>query len=220
MADNFKIAASILSAEFSCLKKEIEEAENAGIDWIHIDVMDGHFVPNLTMGPFIVEACRKITSLPLDVHLMIEHPERLLVDFANAGATSLSVHIEDNPNLHRTLQSIKDLGCKTGVVINPGTDASLCIPIMHLADILLVMSVNPGFSGQKFLPKVLLKVTFLHDQIEKLRSNTLIQVDGGIDASTLPAAYQAGARVFVSASAIFKHPGGITAGINSLRNSL
>jgi ribulose-phosphate 3-epimerase len=220
MADNFKIAASILSADFSCLKKEIEEAENAGIDWIHIDVMDGHFVPNLTMGPFIVEACRKITSLPLDVHLMIEHPERLLVDFTNAGATLLSVHIENNPNLHRTLQSIKDLGCKTGVVINPGTDASLCTPIMHLADILLVMSVNPGFSGQKFLPEVLSKVTFLHDQIDKLSINTLIQIDGGIDASTLPAAYQAGARVFVSASAIFKHPGGIKAGINSLRNSL
>lgn len=220
MEKKVKLAASILSADFSCLKKEIEVAESAGIDWLHIDVMDGHFVPNLTMGPFIVDACRKITDLPLDVHLMVEQPERLLSDFANAGASSLSVHVENNPNLHRTMQSIKDLGCKAGVVINPGTDATLCIPVLHLSDIVLVMSVNPGFSGQKFLPEVLPKVACLFKQIEKMNLLTLIQIDGGIDATTLPEAYRAGARIFVAASAIFKNPQGIKAGIENLRNSL
>jgi ribulose-phosphate 3-epimerase len=151
MDKKFIISASILSADFSCLKEEIEKAENAGVDWIHIDVMDGHFVPNLTMGPFIVETCRKITHLPLDVHLMVEHPERLLIDFSNAGASSLSIHIENNPNIHRSLQTIRNLGCSTGVVINPGTDAVLCKPILHLADIILVMSVNPVFWTKIFI---------------------------------------------------------------------
>lgn len=220
MVTDFKIAASILSADFSCLKEEINAAENAGIDSFHIDVMDGHFVPNITMGPFIVETCRRLTELPLDVHLMIEHPERFLSDFVNAGASLLSVHVENNPNLHRTLQKIKGMGCKVGVVLNPGTHASLCTPVLHLTDIVLVMSVNPGFSGQKFLPEVLPKVTFLADQISKMNTNTLIEIDGGINASNIALAYKAGARVFVSASAIFKHSKGISAGVNSLRSSL
>lgn len=220
MVTDFKIAASILSADFSCLKEEIKAAESAGIDSIHIDVMDGHFVPNITMGPFIVETCRRLTELPLDVHLMIEHPERFLSDFVNAGASLLSVHVENNTYLHRTLQKIKGMGCKVGVVLNPGTHASLCTPVLHLTDIVLVMSVNPGFSGQKFLPEVLPKVSFLADQISKMNLNTLIEIDGGINASNIALAYKAGARVFVSASEIFKNPNGISAGVNSLRSSV
>jgi ribulose-phosphate 3-epimerase len=220
METKIKIAASILSADFSCLDKEIKAAERAGADWIHIDVMDGHFVPNLTMGPFIVETCRRMTELPLDVHLMVDHPERLLVDFINAGATILSIHVENNANLHRTLQIIKDMGCKAGIVLNPGTDASRCTPVLHMADIVLVMSVNPGFSGQKFLPEVLPKVSYLANQITEMNFSTLIEIDGGINATTLPQAFEAGASVFVAASAIFKYPDGISAGIASLRNSV
>jgi ribulose-phosphate 3-epimerase len=220
METKIKIAASILSADFSCLDKEIKAAERAGADWIHIDVMDGHFVPNLTMGPFIVETCRRMTELPLDVHLMVDHPERLLVDFINAGATILSIHVENNANLHRTLQIIKDMGCKAGIVLNPGTDASRCGPVLHMADIVLVMSVNPGFSGQKFLPEVLPKVSYLANQITEMNFSTLIEIDGGINATTLPQAFEAGASVFVAASAIFKYPDGISAGIASLRNSV
>lgn len=216
--EKYKISASILSADFSCLKDQIKAAERAGVDWIHIDVMDGHFVPNLTMGPFIVEACRKMTELPLDVHLMIENPERLIIDFANAGASSLLVHVENHQNLHRTLQNIKSLGCRPGVVINPGTKASLCQPVLHMTDIVLVMSVNPGYSGQKFLPEVLSKVSYLANQIAKKNLATLIEIDGGINSFTLPQAYEAGARIFVAASAIFKHPEGISAGVASLRN--
>jgi ribulose-phosphate 3-epimerase len=220
MAYDFKISASILSADFACLGKEIEEAESAGVDWIHIDVMDGHFVPNLTMGPFIVEACRRLTDLPLDVHLMVKHPEHLLMDFANAGATSMSVHVENNPNLHQTLLTIKELRCNTGVVLNPGTDAVLCKPVLHLADLVLVMSVNPGYSGLKFLPEVLPKVTHVSHLISDMNLKTQIEIDGGIDSTTLPLAYQAGARIFVSASAIFKHDDGIREGIASLRKSV
>jgi ribulose-phosphate 3-epimerase len=220
MVDDFIISASILSADFSCLNKEIKDAENAGVDWIHIDVMDGHFVPNLTMGPFIVETCRRVTDLPLDVHLMVERPEQLLVDFANAGATSLSIHVENNPNVYQILQTIRELGCKAGVVLNPGTDAILCMPVLHLVDIVLVMSVNPGFSGQQFLPEVLPKVSYLYDHIMSNNFNTQIEIDGGIDSTTLPQAYKAGARIFVSASAIFKHSNGINAGIASLRSSV
>ena len=220
MTKNIKIAASILSADFSCLGREIEEAKAAGADWIHVDVMDGHFVPNITMGPFIVEACRQLTGLPIDVHLMIENPERYLEDFVLAGATYLSVHVENQPNLHRTLQTIRELGCNPGVVINPGTPASFCLPVLHMIDLVLIMSVNPGFSGQTFLPEVLPKVAYIRDQIDHNEFDIHLEIDGGIDAGTLPKAHNAGARVFVSASAIFKHPEGIHKGIQSLKNSV
>ena len=214
------LSTSILSADFSRLGEQIHAAEEAGADWIHIDVMDGHFVPNITMGPFIVETCRKITKLPIDVHLMIENPERFVEAFASAGATGLSVHFENNPNIYRTLEQILGFGCRPGIVINPGTPAiglSSVLPIVYLV---LVMTVNPGYSGQVFIPDMVKKVTEVKNLIQTNHSNALIQVDGGITHETLPETYAAGARVFVAATAIFKHPGGIAAGIQALRDSV
>jgi ribulose-phosphate 3-epimerase len=220
MPNSYLIAPSILSADFTRLGEQIAAAESAGADWIHIDVMDGHFVPNLTLGPVIVSACRQATRLPLDVHLMVEKPEHLLEAFQKAGADSLTVHVETCPHLHRTLQTIRGLGCRAGVVLNPSTPASLIEPVLHLIDLVLVMSVNPGFSGQSFLPEVLPKVTQLRRTLETVNPAALMQIDGGITSATLPAARQAGAQVFVAANAIFKHPQGIAAGIQALRACL
>ena len=219
MTRPFFISPSILSADFTRLKDQIDQVEAAGGDWIHIDVMDGHFVPNLTMGPFIVEACRRITSLPLDVHLMMEHPESLLEEFAQAGANHLYVHVETCPHLHRTLQMIHALGCKAGVVLNPGTPAVSIEPVLHLADLVLVMSVNPGFSGQEFLPEVTPKITEVRQMLDRINPDALIVVDGGVTAETLPQIANAGAQVFIAASAVFKHPQGIAEGIRQLRAS-
>jgi ribulose-phosphate 3-epimerase len=214
----YLISSSILSADFTRLGQQISEAENAGVDWIHVDVMDGHFVPNLTMGPFIVNACRQITQLPLDVHLMVESPENLLQAFAEAGASILSVHVETCPNLHRTLQTIRELGCKAGVVLNPATPVALVEPVLHMVDLVLVLSVNPGFSGQQFLPEVLPKLTSLRRQLEQVNPGVWLEVDGGINSQTLPLVIQAGANVFVAAHAIFENPGGIAAGVQELRS--
>lgn len=219
MAD-FLLSSSILSADFAALEQQIRAAEKAGVDWIHIDVMDGHFVPNITMGPFIVETVRRITRLPLDVHLMIEHPERLIEDFASAGATNLTVHIEGNPNIYRTLQAIKGLGVRSSIVLNPGTPASSLQAVLPIVDMVLVMSVNPGYSGQEFLPETPEKIAAVRAMLDKIGSSAPIEVDGGITEETLPACYQAGARVFVAATAIFKHPQGIEAGVRALRSSL
>ncbi len=217
MPARYLIAPSILSSDFTRLGEQIREAAQAGADWIHIDVMDGHFVPNLTMGPFIVEACRRITELPLDVHLMVEAPERLLEAFARAGASNLSVHVETCPNLHRTLQTIHELGCKAGVVLNPATPASLVEPVLHMVDLVLVLSVNPGYSGQTFLPEVLPKVSFLRERLDEVNPQAWLEIDGGMNTDTLPRALKAGANAFVAAHAIFDHPEGITAGIHTLR---
>jgi len=217
MPGKYLISTSILSADFSRLGEQIGEAEAAGADWIHVDVMDGHFVPNLTMGPFIVEACRSITTLPLDVHLMIEKPDLLIGAFASAGASLLSVHVEACPNLHRTLQNIRQLGCRAGVVLNPGTPAILIEPVLHMVDLVLVMSVNPGASGQVFLPEVLPKVTQVRQMLDSVNSQAMVEIDGGITTETLPAALKAGVQVFVTAYAVFKNPAGIAAGINSLK---
>ena len=153
MSNPHILAPSILSADFTRLGEEIAACEAAGADWLHIDVMDGHFVPNITMGPFIVEACKRVTKLPLDVHLMIEKPEGLLEAFAKAGANHLTVHVETCPHLHRTLEFIKSLGCTAGVTLNPGTPIGAIKSVLHLADLVLVMSVDPGFSGGKFVPE-------------------------------------------------------------------
>lgn len=217
MSKPYLIAPSILSADFTQLGAQIQAAELAGADWIHIDVMDGHFVPNLTMGPFIVSACRSVTQLPLDVHLMVTEPENLLKPFAKAGATNLTVHVETCPNLHRTLQVIRELGCHPGVVINPATPVSLIEPVIHLADLILVMSVNPGYSGQRFLPEVLPKVADIRQLLERTNPAAWLEIDGGIDQDTLPLALSAGANVFVAATAVFRHPSGIAAGIHALK---
>jgi len=220
MAEKILISTSILSANFAHLEAQIREAEAAGADWIHIDVMDGHFVPNLTMGPFIVETVRKITRLPLDVHLMVTNPEDMVEWFASAGADRRSVQIESTPHIYQLLQRICELGCRPGVVINPGTPASALETCLHLADLVLVMTVNPGFSGQAFIPEVVPKISQVRDMIQKKRLSTLIQVDGGITTQTLPQTYMAGARVFVAATAIYKHPDGIAAGIQQLRDAV
>jgi ribulose-phosphate 3-epimerase len=220
MPGPYLIATSILSADFTRLGEQIAEAEDAGADWIHVDVMDGHFVPNLTMGPFIVEACRRATQLPLDVHLMIESPEHLLTDFSQAGASYLTVHVETCPNLHRTLQMIRELGCKAGVTLNPGTPATLIEPVLHLADLVLVMSVNPGYSGQTFLPEVLPKVMQIRRKLDEVNPKALVEIDGGITPTTLPLALRTGAQVFVTAYSVFKNPDGIAAGIRELREAM
>lgn len=219
MSSNFKIAPSILSADFLHLEDQIRACESAGADWIHVDVMDGHFVPNLTMGPFIVEACKRATRLPLDVHLMVERPEALLEDFAKAGADHLTVHVETCPHLDRTLQAIKSLGCKAGVTLNPGTAAVAIEPVLPIADLVLVMSVNPGFSGQAFIPETVSKVAHIRAKLDAIGSAAWLEVDGGITAETLPHMRAAGATAFVSASAVFKHPQGIAAGIGVLRSA-
>jgi ribulose-phosphate 3-epimerase len=213
------LSSSILSADFSRLADQIHTAEDAGVDWIHIDVMDGHFVPNITMGPFIVETCRRITNLPLDVHLMIEKPELIAAEFISAGATRLSIHIENNPNVHRTLQYIQHLGCKPGIVLNPGTPAVSISSVIDLIDLVLVMTVNPGFSGQSFIEPEVAKVAEVRQMLANHRSNALIQVDGGITPENIHLPYLAGARSFVAATAIFKNPSGIAAGIDSLRKA-
>jgi ribulose-phosphate 3-epimerase len=213
----YVISASILSADFTRLGEEIAVCEEAGADWLHVDVMDGHFVPNITMGPFIVEACRRATKLPLDVHLMIEKPEKYLEAFAKAGASGLTVQVETCPQLDRTLQDIKSLGCKAGVVLNPETPVSEIEPFLHLADLVLVLSVHPGFSGGKFIPESVAKVAEVRRKLDALGSSAWLEVDGGINAETLPKMKEAGATAFVAASAIFKHPQGIMAGIQTLR---
>lgn len=215
-----KISASILSADFSHLADQIKTAEDAGIDWIHIDVMDGHFVPNISMGPFIVETCKKLSALPLDVHLMISNPDQYLKSFIDSGADWVSVHYEGNPNLHRTLQAIREFGAHPSIVVNPGTSVSSIFPVLDIVDMVLVMSVNPGFSGQKFIPSTPDRIRTLYEFSKQLHHQPLIEVDGGISAQTLPACWQAGAQVFVAATSIFKHPNGIAAGIEALKTCI
>jgi ribulose-phosphate 3-epimerase len=212
------LSTSILSADFARLGEEIATVESAGADWIHVDVMDGHFVPNITMGPFIVETCRRITKLPLDVHLMIEEPERYIEAFAKAGATGLTVHVETCPDLSGTLNQIKSLGCKAGVVLNPETPVGAIQHFLPEADLVLVMSVHPGYSGQSFIPESIGKVSEIRKKLDALRSSAWLEVDGGIDVETLPKMKEAGATAFVAATAVFRHPDGPAAGVRSLRD--
>jgi len=218
MTNKYILSTSILSADFARLGEEITTAESAGADWIHVDVMDGHFVPNITMGPFIVETCRRITKLPLDVHLMIEKPERYLEAFAEAGASGLTVHVETCPDLSGTLKQIKLLGCRAGVVLNPETSVGAIQPFLPEADLVLVMSVHPGYSGQHFMPESIAKVSEVRKKLDALRSSAWLEVDGGIDVETLPKMKEAGATAFVAATAVFKHPEGTAAGVKALRD--
>lgn len=198
------IAPSILSADFSCLGQEVSAVEKAGADWIHVDVMDGHFVPNITMGPMVTQAVRRSTSLPVDVHLMIENPDRYIADFAKAGANYISVQVEACPHLHRTLHLIKENGAKAGAVLNPATPLSTITYVLEDMDFVLIMSVNPGFGGQKFIPSALDKIEQVRALIDESGSDILIQVDGGVNANTIADVSAAGADVFVAGSAIFK----------------
>jgi ribulose-phosphate 3-epimerase len=219
-ANQVKIAPSILAADFTRLGDQVREAERAGADRIHIDVMDGHFVPNLTMGTPVVQSLRPITKLPLEVHLMIEEPDRFLDAFAEAGADTLLVHQEGNPNLHRTVGHIKTLGKKAGVVINPATPAIVLDEILADVHIVLVMTVNPGFGGQAFIANMLGKIRRVRQTIDQVNPVCELEVDGGIDAATTLLVVEAGARVLVAGSAIFHDPDGVTAGLARLRNSL
>ena len=220
MPGGLRLAPSILSADFARLGSQIQEVEAAGADWIHVDVMDGHFVPNLTMGPAVVEACRRVTRLPLDVHLMVEEPSRFLEAFADAGADHLTIHIEACPHVHQVIQSIREMGRRAGISLNPGTPPEAVREILPLVDIVLVMSVNPGYSGQQFIEAVLPKIQTLRRWIDEGRFATVIEVDGGIDAATAPLAAGAGAEVFVAATAVFGHKDGIGAGMQALRTAL
>ena len=199
----FKIAPSILAADFANLAQEIRAVEEAGADWLHIDVMDGHFVPNLTIGPPVVASLRKVTGLPLDVHLMIEKPDNYLETFVLAGADILTVHVETCPHLHRTLQCIHKLGKKAGVALNPTTPLIFLEPILEEVDLILIMSVNPGFGGQEFIPQTLKRIQTVGKWIKKYNLKVDLEVDGGINENTLFQVVKAGANVFVAGSAIF-----------------
>lgn len=214
------IAASILSSDLANLEQNIRECEQAGVDWIHVDAMDGHFVPNLTMGPVIVQACRRVTQLPIDCHLMIEKPELLVPNFEEAGASTITIHPENNPNVHRTLGLIRDLGCAPGIAINPGTPADMIEPLLPFVDMVLVMTVNPGYSGQSFIPQMLSKVQRVAKMIKEEEHEIRLEVDGGVNAENIVYLLAAGANTFVSASSIFKHPNGVTGGVSALRNAL
>lgn len=214
------ISPSILSADLSRLGDELRACEAAGVDAIHIDVMDGSFVPNITFGPDIVAACKKVTSLPLDVHLMIVEPEKHLKAFANAGADYLTVHYETCPHIHRTLQTIRELGVKPGLTFNPGTPVEPLELLADMVELVLIMSVNPGFSGQMFIPKAVEKIRRTREILDRQGSKAIVQVDGGISAATIRATYDAGARNFVAGMAVFKHPEGILGGVRALREAL
>ncbi len=199
-----KIAPSILSADFSRLPEQVLQAANSGADWIHLDVMDGHFVPNITFGPIVVEGVRKLTTLPLDVHLMIENADDYLSAFKKAGADILTVHYEACPHLWRTIDNIHELGIRAGVTLNPANPVTLLDPVLSIVEMILVMTVEPGFGAQRFIPETLEKVSYLQKMKQSKGLDFHIEVDGGIDAKTAPLVAKAGADVLVAGNAIFR----------------
>ena len=201
-----RILPSILAADFSKLKEEVKSVEAHGIDMLHIDVMDGHFVPNISFGALIVSALKPNTTCKMDVHLMIENPDKYIPDFVKAGADRISVHIEACPHLHRTIQHIKSFGLKAGVALNPATPISSIKHVLDDLDFVLIMTVNPGFGGQSFIPQMIEKIEEANQYFTSVAPHLVIQVDGGINKDTITACYQAGAREFVAGSAIFKNP--------------
>lgn len=200
-----KIAPSILSADFAKLGEEVAAVDRGGADWIHVDVMDGHFVPNITIGPLVVKAIRPITKLPLDVHLMIEDPDLYIEEFAKAGADYITVHVEACRHLHRTVQHIKSLGVKAGVVLNPATPVESIQHIIADIDMVLLMSVNPGFGGQKFIPEVLPKIRKVKEMAREKGVTIDIEIDGGVNSETAKLCVEAGATVLVAGSAVYNH---------------
>lgn len=214
-----KIAPSILSADFARLGEEVKAVEKAGADYIHVDVMDGHFVPNITIGPLVVEGVHKVTDLPLDVHLMIENPDQYINDFAKAGAGIITVHTEAVNHLHRSVQLIREAGCSTGVSLNPATPLEEIEYVLEDLDMVLIMSVNPGFGGQKFIPGVLPKIKKLREMINKRGLNIDIEVDGGVNSKTIGDVSAAGANIFVAGSAIF-NTNDYAAAIRAIRDGM
>lgn len=215
-----KIAPSILAADFARLGDEVSQAQDAGADWIHIDVMDGQFVPNITMGPLVVEAVKKVARIPLDVHLMTVQPERLIERFAVCGADSITVHVETCTHLHRVLGQIKAADCLAGVALNPHTPAASIGEILDLVDIINVMTVNPGFGGQEFITAMTVKIAALRAMVDKRGSSIDIEVDGGINIETIRPAVKAGANVMIAGTCVFGHARGIAAGIQDLRQAI
>ena len=215
-----KLAPSILSADFGRLGEQVAEVDRAGADYIHVDVMDGRFVPNLTIGPVVVQGIRGSTNLPLDVHMMVVEPERLVEDFAKAGADHLIVQAEACPHLHRVLQQIREVGCKAGVAINPGTSLSAIEEVLPLLDVVLVMSVNPGFGGQKLIPETVGKVVRMRRILDEGGYSAELQVDGGVNEATARTMVEAGATVLVAGSAVFNDKESVADAMNRLRASL
>jgi ribulose-phosphate 3-epimerase len=211
--ENIILSPSLLSADFTRLGEQVTSLERAGANWLHFDVMDGHFAPNISMGPLIIKACSSVTSLPFDVHMMVENPEYYIADFAKAGANLITIHIETGYHPYRTIQLIRSLGCRPGIALNPGTSLAAITELIPLVDMVLVLGTNPGFSGQTFLPQMLSKIT----AIRKERLDLLIQVDGGMSRETIPTVIKAGANVIVAGNAVFNHPEGIEKGVKALK---
>ncbi len=214
-----KIAPSILAADFTCLGEQVQEAQAAGADLIHIDIMDGRFVPNITMGPLVVEAVARVATIPLDVHLMIVEPGRYLRQFAESGADIISVHVEACPHLHRIVDEIKGLGCRAGLALNPHTPAAALGEVLEMASIVNVMTVNPGFGGQRFIQSMTGKIGQLSKMAEAIGADIEIEVDGGIQRATIATACRAGATIAVAGTCIFQHEAGIAAGMAELRGA-
>ncbi|MBS1256051.1 MAG: Ribulose-phosphate 3-epimerase [Deltaproteobacteria bacterium] len=218
--NSVKISPSILSANFAFLGEQVREAEEAGVDYIHVDVMDGHFVPNITIGPLIVKALRPVTKLPLDVHLMIENPERYIEDFAKAGADIITVHQETCPHLHRSLQQIQNLDVRAGVSINPSTPANTLDEIISEVDLVLVMSVNPGFGGQSYIHSCTAKIQKLREMLDQCGSSADLEVDGGVNVETVNEVIGAGANAFVAGSAVFNDKNSVAENVKLLREKI
>ena len=218
--NQIKISPSILSADFTRLADQVREAEEAGVDYIHVDVMDGHFVPNITIGPLVVKALRPITKLPLDVHLMIENPEFYIEDFSKAGADIITVHQEATPHLHRTIQQIHDLGIKAGVSINPSTSVRTLDEIICDVDLILVMSVNPGFGGQSYIHSCTNKIRKVREMLDERGVSADLEVDGGVNVDTVNEVISAGANAFVAGSAIFNDKNSVAENVSALREKI
>ncbi len=218
--NNYLLAPSIIASDFAHIADEVAAIQSAGADWIHVDVMDGHFVPDITIGPLFVRSLKRVANLPLDVHLMISEPEKYISAFAQAGANNITVHVETCPNLPSLIPKIKSFGCIAGVTLNPATPASAIDSVLPLVDLVLVMSVVPGFSGQAFMPEMIDKVQEIRAKLNALRSSAHLEVDGGINAETLLLMKKAGANAFVTGNAVFKHPQGSAAGVRALKDVL
>lgn len=214
------LAPSIIASDFANIAKELATCESAGADWIHVDVMDGHFVPTITVGALFVQALKRNTKLPLDVHLMIENPEAHVKSLAEAGATNITVHVEACMDVKKTIKQIKSLGCKAGITLKPSTSIKKIEPFLSMVDLVLVMSVKPGYSGQAFMPNMVDRVKVLRKKLDEVNPNAHLEVDGGINSKTLLMMKSAGANAFVTGNAAFKNPQGTLFGVQELKNLL